>query len=126
MKNPMKILRTLTAVAAICLVVSGTMLTSCDESNEIEDMNESSVYYNYRAYSKDFEYKDAPAAFEIAIRNSVGLDPILGGNDSKVIEACDACYDNLKQQLSGMKGKVLINKIRHPDGRQKKIKEYKF
>jgi len=116
----------LTALAAICLAVSGTMLTSCDKIDEMEGMNDNRAYYSYKAQSNDFDYQDAAGPFDTAIRNSVGLDPIMGGDDSKVIKACDACYENLKQRLSGRSGKVFIYKIRHPDGKQKKLKEYKF
>jgi len=54
------------------------------------------------------------------------MDSIMGGGDAKVIEACDACYENLKQRLSGRSGMVFIYKTRHPDGKQKKLKVYKF
>ena len=120
-----KILRTLTAVAAICLAVSGMMLTSCDKFEE-EGMNDAAAFYSYRAFCHDFDYQDAAGPFDTAIRFSVGMDPIQGGNDDKVIEACDACYENLKQRLKGRKGKALIYKTRHPDGKQKILKEYKF
>ena len=83
-------------------------------------------FYSYRAFSNDFDYSDAAGPFDTAIRFAVGMDPIRGGNDAKVIEACDACYENLKQRLSGKSGKVIILKFRHPDGKQMDLKVYKF
>ena len=56
----------------------------------------------------------------------MGLGPILGGNDDKVIEACNACYENLKQRLSGKSGMVTIIKTRHPDGKSKMLTAYAF
>jgi len=120
-----KILSKLTAVAAICLAVSGTMLSSCDKLEE-DGMYNSSAFYSYRAYCTDFEYQDAAGPFDTAIRFSVGMDPIMGGDDDKVIKACDECYESLKQRLSGRSGKVIIFKTRHPDGKQMKLAEYKF
>ncbi|MBP5340125.1 MAG: hypothetical protein J6Z14_12640 [Prevotella sp.] len=54
------------------------------------------------------------------------MEPIMGGNDGKVIEACDACYDTVKARLDGRGGTVLIYKTRHPDCKQKILREYKF
>ena len=119
-----KILRTL-SLMAICLAVSGAMLTSCEKLEE-EGMNNGAEFYSYRAFSNDFDYSDAAGPFDTAIRFSVGMEPFQGGNDAKVIEACDACYENLKKRLSGRSGKVIIYKTRHPDGKQKDLKEYKF
>ena len=121
-----KTIITLTAMAALCLAVLGNMLTSCDKIDEIEGMNDQRAYYSYRAHSTDFNYEDAAGPFDTAIRQSVGTDPILGGNDDKVIEACNECYEKLKPQLKGKSGKVFIYKTRHPDGKQKTLKKYKF
>lgn len=121
-----KIKRTLSlSLMAICLAVSGAMLTSCEKLEE-EGMNNNADFYSYRAFSTDFDYSEATGAFDTAIRFSVGMDPFQGGNDAKVINACDACYENLKQRLSGRSGKVIIYKTRHPDGKQKNLKVYKF
>ena len=49
-----KILRTL-CLTAICLAVSGTMLTSCDKLEE-EGMNNGADFYSYRAQSTDYDY----------------------------------------------------------------------
>ena len=119
-----KILRTL-CLTAICLAVSGTMLTSCNKLEE-EGMNNGADFYSYRAQSNDFDYQDGAGPFDTAIRFSVGMEPIQGGNDDMVIKACDACYEDLKPRLSGRSGKVIIFKIRHPDGKQKTLREYEF
>ena len=119
-----KILRTL-CLTAICLAVSGTMLTSCDKLEE-EGMNNGADFYSYRAQSTDYDYQDGAGPFDTAIRFSVGMDPIQGGDDDKVIKACDACYEDLKQRPNRREGKVLVFKIRHPDGKQKVLKEYEF
>ena len=112
---------------AICLAVSGTILTSCEKLEDAMDgMNESGANYSYISFSSDFDYQDACGPFDTAIRFSVGLDPIMGGADDKVKEVCDACYENLKTKLQGRSGKVVILKTRHPDGRQKIILTYKF
>ena len=110
----------------ICLATMGAMLTSCDKIDEMEGMNDGRAYYSYRAYSDDFKYEEAAGVFNTAIRSSVGLDPIMGGADDKVTKACDECYETLKTKLKGKKGKVRIIKMRHPDGKQKQLKEYKF
>ena len=114
------------AVAAICLTVAGTMLTSCDKLEDLDGMNDSSALYSYRSFTTAFDYQDAAGPFDTAIRFSVGMEPIRGGADNEVIEACDACYENLKQKLEGKSGKVAILKTRHPDGKQKVLKEYEF
>ncbi|MBP5340124.1 MAG: hypothetical protein J6Z14_12635 [Prevotella sp.] len=51
-----KTMMMLTALAAICLVVSGTILTSCDKIDDLEGMNDNRSFYSYRAYSNDFDY----------------------------------------------------------------------
>ena len=71
-------------------------------------------------------YQDGAGPFDTAIRFAVGMDPIQGGDDDKVIKACDACYEDLKQRPNRREGKVLVFKIRHPDGKQKVLKEYEF
>lgn len=48
---------------AICLAVSGTMLTSCEKLEE-EGMNNSADFYSYRAFSNDFDYSDAAGPFD--------------------------------------------------------------
>ena len=118
-----KIIMTLAAV--LCCAMTTVVFTSCNKLDE-EGMNDNAAYYSYRAQSSNFDYQDAVGPFNTAIRFSVGLEPILGGDDDKVIEACDACYESLKQRLSGKSGKVFIYKIRHPDGKQMKLAEYKF
>ncbi len=113
----------MTLAAALCCAMTMALLTACEK---VEDtgMNDAGAFYSYRAVSHDFDYSDAAGPFDTAIRFSVGMDPIQGGDDGKVIEACDACYEELKQRLR--KGKVFIYKTRHPDGKQKILKEYKF
>lgn len=114
------------AATCICLAALGMMFVSCKELEEIEGMNDPQAYYTYRAHSNDFKYQEACGPFDAAIKFSVGSDPIQGGNDDKVIEACDECYENLKTQLQGKSGTVLIYKTRHPDGKQKALKIYSF
>ena len=115
------------AATTLLLIISGFTFASCDKlKDELEGMNESGTYYSYKSFSTDFDYQDACGPFDTAIRLSVGLDPIIGGADDKVKEACDACYENLKTKLQGRSGKVAILKIRHPDGRQKIFLTYKF
>ncbi len=115
------------AATTLLLIISGFTYASCDKlKDEMEGMNESGAYYSYKSFSTDFDYSDACGPFDTAIRLSVGLDPIMGGADDKVKEACDACYENLKTKLQGRSGKVAILKIRHPDGRQKIFLTYKF
>lgn len=110
-------------LAFICIAVAGISFASC---SELEGMDDANAYYSYRAHSDNFNYQEAPGPFDTAIRFSVGMDPILGGNDDKVIEACNKCYEELKPKLKGKSGKVIICKTRHPDGKQKNLKEYKF
>ena len=117
-----KILMTLAAV--LCCAMTTVMFTSCDK--EEEGMNDGFAYYNYRAITNDFDYSDAAGPFDTAIRLAGCFDPVLGGDDNKVIRACDAVYEELKQELIGKSGKVSIIKIRHPDGKQKVLKVYEF
>ena len=112
-------------MAAICLVVLGTVFTSCDKYEE-EGMNEGLMYYNYRAITQDFNYSDAAGPFDTAIRFAGCFDPVLGGDDEKIIRVCDALYEELKKDLKGKSGSVAIIKIRHPDGKQKILRTYKF
>lgn len=114
------------AAALLCIASSGITLASCNKIDDMEGMNDARVYYSYRAFSDDYNYQDAAGPFDAAINVAVGLDPIMGGNDDKVAEACDACYEKLKPQLDGSGGKVRILKTRHPDGKQIMLKEYKF
>jgi hypothetical protein len=116
----------LLAAAAITLMMTTAVLTSCEKLEEWEGMNDGRAYYTYKAQSNDFDYRDGAGPFDMAIRNSVGLEPILGGNDEKVIEACNACYENLKQRLNGKSGMVVIIKTRHPDGKSKMLTAYAF
>lgn len=115
----------MTLAVVLCCAMTTVLFTACDKLEE-EGMNNGADFYSYRAHSTDFDYSDAAGPFDTAIRFSVGMDPIQGGNDAKVIEACDACYENLKQRLSGKSGKVIILKFRHPDGKQKDLKVYEF
>ena len=75
------------AVAALNI-----MLLSCSKAEDMEGMNDMRAFYSYKAFSKDFDYQVAEGPFDTAIRFSVGMDPIQGGNDDKVIEACDKCF----------------------------------
>ena len=93
---------------------------------EEEGMNNGADFYSYRAQSTDYDYQDGAGPFDTAIRFSVGMEPIQGGDDDKVIKACDACYEELKHRPNRREGKVLVFKIRHPDGKQKVLKEYEF
>jgi hypothetical protein len=117
-----KILMTLAAV--LCCTMTTVMFSSCDK--EEEGMNDGFAYYNYRAMTEDFDYSDAAGPFDTAIRFSVGMEPFMGGDDNKVLRACDAVYEELKKELRGRSGKVSIIKIRHPDGKQMILKEYEF
>ena len=113
----------MTTLAFICIVAAGITFASC---NDLEGMDDGNAYYTYRAHSDNLGYKEATGYFDTAIRFSVGMDPILGGNDDKVIEACDKCYEELTPKLKGKSGLVIIYKTRHPDGKQKNLKAYKF
>ena len=114
----------MTLAAVLCCAMTTVVFTSCDK--EDEGMNDGFAYYNYRAMSTDFDYQDAAGAFDTAIRFAGCFDPFVGGNDDKVVRACDAVYEELKQELVGRSGKVSIIKIRHPDGKQKVLKIYEF
>ena len=116
----------LMAAAAITLLLTTAVFTSCEKLEEWEGMNDGRAYYTYKAQSNDSDFKDAVGAFDSAIRNSVGTGAILGGDDDKVIEACNACYENLKQRLNGKSGMVTIIKTRHPDGKSKMLTAYTF
>ena len=109
------------AFTFICLGAS-LSLVSCSEVG----MDDPNLFYSYSSHSDDFKYQEACGPFDAAIRAAVGKDPILGGDDDKVIKACDECYENLKSKLQGKSGKVIIYKTRHPDGKQMDLKKYKF
>ena len=115
-------------VATLCIALLGTTFSSCNKlEDDITGMNNSNDYYSYWADSKDFNYNEAAGYFNTAIKQALGTDqPILGGNDSKVIEACDQCYESVKEKLQGKKGTIHVMKTRHPDGKQKEIKTYDF
>lgn len=117
-----------TILAMLCIVISGITFGSCNKlEDELSGMNNSNAYYSYWADSKDFNYNEAAGYFNTAIKDALGTtDPILGGNDNKVIEACDKCYESLKEKLKGKSGGVHIMKTLHPDGKQKEIKTYVF
>ena len=116
----------LMAAAALTLIMTTAVFTSCNKMDELDGMDDIRAYYTYRAQSNDFNYLDAAGPFDSAILNSVGMAPILGGDDKKVIEACNACYENLKQRTNRKNGCVIIYKTRHPDGRQKILTTYAF
>ncbi len=115
-------------VATLCIALLGTTFCSCKKiEDDLDGMNNRNDYYSYWADSRDLNYNEAAGYFNTAIKQALGTDePIQGGNDSKVLEACDKCYENLKEQLHGKTGKVHIMKTRHPDGKQKEIKVYEF
>ena len=114
----------MTLATVLCCAMTTVVFASCDK--EEEGMYDGFAYYSYKAQSHDFDYTDATGPFDTAIRFSVGMEPFLGGDDDKVIKACDACYEDLKQRLSGKSGKVVIFKTRHPDGKQMVLKKYEF
>jgi hypothetical protein len=119
--------RMMTVTTTLLLTISCLSLASCEKlEDELNGMYDSNAFYSYKSFSTDFDYQDACGPFDTAIRFSVGLEPIMGGADGQVKEACDACYENLKTKLQGRSGKVVIFKTRRPDGRQKILKEYKF
>ena len=119
--------RMMTVAMTLLLTVSGFTLSSCEKlEDDFNGMNDSNAFYSYKSFSTDFDYQDACGPFDTAIRFSVGLEPIMGGADGQVKEACDACYENLKTKLQGRSGKVIIFKTRRPDGIQKILKEYRF
>lgn len=115
------------AATTLLLIISGFTFASCSKlEDELDGMNDPRAYYSYISLSSNFDYQDACGPFDTAIRFSVGLDPIMGGADDKVKEACDACYENLKTKLKGGSGKVGILKTRHPDGKKKIFLTYEF
>ena len=116
----------MTTAIFICFVASGLALTSCEKMDDMQGMNDPRADYNYRAQTTDFDYQEAAGPFDTAIRTVGCWEPFMGGDDDKVIEACNACYESLKVKLRNRSGKVFIYKIRHPDGKSKIIKEYKF
>jgi hypothetical protein len=85
----------LTAATLICIVASFAWLASCDKLED-EGMDNERAYYSYFANSRDFDYQDAAAPFNVAISQAVGTDPFLGGNDRLVLDACNECYEALK------------------------------
>ena len=104
-----------------------TTFSSCKAmEEEVEGMNDANAYYSYGASSEGTNGVEAEGQFRVAIQQAVGRESILGGADDKVIQACDKCYENLKEQLHGKKGSVHVMKTRHPDGKQKEIKVYEF
>ena len=116
------------AVACICITTMSTTFSACKElEEEVKDtyMNDPDVYYSYGASSEGTNGLEAEGEFRVAIQ-SVAKGTILGGADDKVIQACDKCYEELKPKFQGKSAKVFIIKKRHPDGRQKNLKEYKF
>lgn len=118
-----------TAVAVIGIVLSGLTLNSCKKllDDDLKDMDNENNLYRYQSQSNDFDYAEAPGHFNTAIKLALGTEEaVKGTNESKVIEACDRCYEELKEKLNGKKGKVWITKIRYPDGKQKMIKIYDF
>ena len=115
------------AVACICITAMSTTFSSCKEmEEEVEGMNDANAYYSYGASSEGTNGAEAEGQFRVAIQQAVGRESILGGADDKVIQACDKCYDNIKPKFQGKSATVFIIKKRHPDGRQKNLKEYKF
>ena len=115
------------AATTLLLIISSFTFVSCEKlEDDFDGMNESAAFYSYISFGPAFDYQDACGPFDTAIRFSVGLDPILGGADDKVKEACDACYEELKTKLKGRGGKVAILKTRHPDGKQKIFLSYEF
>lgn len=115
-------------VATLCIALLGTTFSSCKKiEDDLDGMNNRNDYYSYWADSRDLNYNEAAGYFNTAIKQALGTDePIQGGNDNKVIEACDQCYESLKEKLQGKTGKVHIMKTRRPDGKQKEIKVYEF
>ena len=112
----------------LCIVISGIIFGSCNKLDEDRaGLNNPDNYFTYWADSKDFNYNEAAGYFNTAIKEALGTtDAILGGNDDKVIEACNKCYESMKVKLQGKTGTIHIMKTRHPDGKQKEIKWYDF
>lgn len=112
-------------VAIIAVIVSGMVFNSCKKLED-EGMNELNAYYSYGATTFDSQIKDVAAEFEHYIQNAVGLNAIQGGADNEVIQVCDQCYNHIKNEWREVHGSVNIIKRRHPDGKEKVIKTYKF
>ena len=85
-----------TILAMLCIVISGITFGSCNKLDE--DRAGLNNPDNYFTYWAD----------------------------SKVIEACDKCYEKMKERLQGKHGTVHIMKTLHPDGKQKEIRFYEF
>lgn len=114
----------LTIAAVVGMAVTSVSFSSCKELDDLDGMNNHNFPYYYRAQSTDYDYSEAVGKFDTAIKFSVGLDPIPGGADDEVIEACTKCYEELKPKLG--KGIVRILKIRHSDGKEKVLTLYIF
>lgn len=113
--------------AAIICIASGIIFNSCKKlEDDLDGMNDGRAWYSYHAQSPNSDYAEATGRFDTAIRFSVGMESIQGGADEEVIKACDAVYNDVKETLNGKKVVVHIIKTRHPDGRTKIIKTYKF
>ena len=53
----------LMAAAAITLLLTTAVLTSCDKLlDELDDMNDGRAYYTYKAQSNDSDFKTRPSA----------------------------------------------------------------
>lgn len=117
-----------TILAMLCIVISGITFGSCNKLDEDRaGLNNPDNYFTYWADSKDFNYNEAAGYFNTAIKDALGTtEAIQGNNDDKVIEACDKCYEKMKERLQGKHGTVHIMKTLHPDGKQKEIKFYEF
>lgn len=117
-----------TISAVLCFVIAGITLGSCKKLDEDRaGMNNPDNYFTYWANSSDFEYGEAAGQFNYAIKQALGTEEaIQGDNDAKVIEACDKCYESLKEKLKGRSGVVHIVKMLHPNGAQKEIQTYVF
>ena len=111
--------------AIIAFMIVGCTLSSCKKLEE-EGMNEPNAYYSYGATTSDNKIKDVPPEFDNVIRNEIGSGPFQGGKDNDVIRVCDACYNRLKANRPEIRGSVRIIKRRHPDGKEKSLKTYKF
>ena len=109
----------LTAFACLCIAASGIFLASCIK----DGMDDENLMYSYVAHSNDFNY----GPFEKAIKEALGgAVRVPGGNDDKVIKACDKCYEEMKAQIKDKNGMVIIYKRRYPDGIQKILMIYNF
>ena len=112
-------------VVVMMLLMAGVAFSGCDKlKDDMDGMNIPRADYLYRAMG-DMDYSDGPGHFDTAIRTAVGLDPIVGGADDKVIEACDKCCEELKARPH-KSGAVMIRKIRHPDGKWIVLKIYEL